>query len=46
MTKEDWFAALILIILLVIVAFLASNIETLFPTPGVREAIAGAINKT
>ena len=46
MEKGDWVLIIIIIVILVAVALLISNMDKLFPTPTVQEAIRQTINKT
>jgi alpha-N-acetylglucosamine transferase len=46
MEKGDWVLILIIIIILLAVALLISNMDKLFPTPTVQQAIQQSINKT
>ncbi len=46
MEKGDWLVILIIIILLVIIALLTANLDKLFPTPTVQEAVTQVVNAT
>jgi uncharacterized integral membrane protein len=39
MEKGDWALIIVIILLLVIIAFLTMNMDKLFPTPTVKQAI-------
>jgi len=46
MEKGDWALMLIIVIILVIVALVTANIDKLFPTPTVQQAVEQTINAT
>jgi len=46
MEKGDWVLIIIIIIILLAVALLISNMDKLFPTPTVQEAIRQTVNIT
>ena len=46
MEKGDWKLILIIVILLVIIALVTMNMDKLFPTPTVQQALSEAINST
>jgi hypothetical protein len=46
MEKGDWALILIILIILVIVALMTMNMDKLFPTPTVKEAVQQVVNAT
>ncbi len=46
MEKGDWLLIITIIILLVIIAFLTTSMDKIFPTPTVQEAVRQAVNAT
>ncbi len=46
MEKGDWLLVIIIIVILVIIAMLTANMDKLFPTPTVKEAIQQTVNIT
>ncbi len=46
MEKGDWVLVIIILVILFVVALLISNMDKIFPTPTVQQAIQQSINKT
>jgi len=46
MEKGDWKLILIIVIILVVIALLTANMDKLFPTPTVQQAVQQTINAT
>jgi hypothetical protein len=46
MEKGDWLLVVIIIFVLIIIALLIANIDRIFPTPTVQEAIKQSVNVT
>jgi len=46
MEKGDWLIVIIIIVLLVLLALFTINIDKIFPTPTVQQAIKQTINAT
>ena len=46
MEKGDWLLIIIIVIILVIIALLTANMDKLFPTPTIKQAIQQAVNVT